>query len=307
MSKIYLKAAAPDPPRQLPRPSNKNPIRPSHHFSLHARTKVSTLELLIMEFPHHGESIYYRYQASFVRDWHGNLLYCNGPVADRISEFWHTIRVSLTKDNGVATKRRQVYQARLGEDLRGLTVYELYHASKGLVTGIILNDGVEDTTSKEDFVVFFNQLILHQVDFVIGSPKANPTPDNHHESATERIVSLFDTYLRYQGEEDKWDTCGRAYFAERVQHFTSRGTRVELCLPAFPCKSSNTDKVTGKDPDYGERLALERLHGFVEELEKIYEPGAKLWIISDGHVFSDCSMHFPPSHHVQLVYDANKK
>ena len=31
------------------------------------------------------------------------------------------------------------------------------------------------------------------------------------------------------------------------------------------------------------------LKKFVEEIEKIYDAGAKLWIISDGHVFSDCS------------------
>ncbi|KAI1765627.1 Pyoverdine/dityrosine biosynthesis protein-domain-containing protein [Hypoxylon sp. FL1150] len=242
-----------------------------------------------MEFPHHGESIYYRYQASFIRDCHGNLLYCNGPKADTITEFWHTIRTRLMKENGVATKRRHIFQTKLGEDLNGLTAYQLHHVSKGLVTGIALDGGAEDDdTTKEDFVVFFSQLILHQVDFAVGSPKAEPNPLKHDESATERIVSLFDTYLRYQGADDKWDTCGKAYFTERVQHFTSLGLRVEFCLPAFPCKSSNTDKVIGKDPDYGERLALEHLHGFVEEVEKIYEGCAKLWIISDGHVFSDC-------------------
>ncbi|KAI1771988.1 Pyoverdine/dityrosine biosynthesis protein-domain-containing protein [Hypoxylon cercidicola] len=241
-----------------------------------------------MEFPHHGESIYYRYQAAFARDRHGNLLYCNGPEADKISECWHSIRVRLVKENSIASKRRQVYQAKLGEDLQGLTVYEQYHASKGLIPGIVLGHGDENTDIKEDFVVFFNQLILHQVDFAIGSPKASQAPYKHHESAAEKIVSLFDTYLRYQGADDKWDACGKAHFTERIQHFTSRGIRVELCLPAFPCKSSNIDKVTGKDPDYGERLALERIHGFIEEVEKVYEGGAKLWIISDGHVFSDC-------------------
>ncbi|OTA94077.1 hypothetical protein M434DRAFT_44372, partial [Hypoxylon sp. CO27-5] len=104
----------------------------------------------------------------------------------------------------------------------------------------------------------------------------------------EKIVSLFDNYLRYQGEHDRWVDSGRAYFTERVRHFTSQRRKIELCLPAFPCKSSNTHKVIGKDPDRGEQLALQRLHGFVEAVEKIYEAGAKLWIISDGHVFSDC-------------------
>lgn len=253
-----------------------------------------------MEFPHHGESIYYRYQASFIRDHHVNLLYCSGPKADTITDLWHTIRTRLTTDDSITTKRRQVYRVKLDGDLNGLTLYQLHHASR-LVTGIILKDGVEDAAANEDFVEFFNQLILHQVDFAVGSPKADPNPIKHDKSATERIVSLFDTYLRYQGADDKWETCGKAYFTERVQHFTSLGMRVEFCLPAFPCKSSNTDKVTGKDPDYGERLALERLHGFVEEIEKVYEGGAKLWIISDGHVFSDCSTQFPSSL-IRIIY-----
>ena len=38
----------------------------------------------------------------------------------------------------------------------------------------------------------------------------------------------------------------------------------------------------------GEEIALERLHSFIEAVDGIYEPGGRLWIISDGHVFSDC-------------------
>ncbi|KAK3385791.1 Pyoverdine/dityrosine biosynthesis protein-domain-containing protein [Podospora didyma] len=35
-------------------------------------------------------------------------------------------------------------------------------------------------------------------------------------------------------------------------------------------------------------MALTRLRKSVEEIEKIYEPGARIRIVSDGHVFSDC-------------------
>ncbi|KAJ5107931.1 hypothetical protein N7456_004606 [Penicillium angulare] len=61
-----------------------------------------------------------------------------------------------------------------------------------------------------------------------------------------------------------------------------------MCLPAFPCKSSNLEKVAGVLPDRGEELALRRLYSVLRQIESIYEPGAKLCIISDGHVFSDC-------------------
>lgn len=63
---------------------------------------------------------------------------------------------------------------------------------------------------------------------------------------------------------------------------------VEFYLPAFPYKSPNPDKVVGGGPDMGEQLALEHFHSFAGAIERIYEPGAKIWIINDAHVFSDC-------------------
>jgi pyoverdine/dityrosine biosynthesis protein Dit1 len=52
-----------------------------------------------------------------------------------------------------------------------------------------------------------------------------------------------------------------------VYEFVRRGARVEFCLPAFPCKSSNPEKVVAVVPDRGEQLALENLHSFVEAIE----------------------------------------
>ncbi|KAI1655358.1 Pyoverdine/dityrosine biosynthesis protein-domain-containing protein [Daldinia decipiens] len=218
-----------------------------------------------MEIPQEGESIYYRFQAAFSRDSYGNLLYCTGPQEARIRQYWHIISVDLCTWNDT-----------------------LYQSSNGSFTGIILDNLVNPTDAKREFEAFFNRLLLRQANFAIAD-QADPGPsDLYTELATEKIVSLFDTYLRYQGEDDKWSVSGRVYFTERVHHFTSQGQKLEFCLPAFPCKSTNTDKVTGKDPDYGEQLAIEHLHGFVEAVEAIYSAGAKLWIISDGHVFSDC-------------------
>ncbi|KAI0105952.1 Pyoverdine/dityrosine biosynthesis protein-domain-containing protein [Daldinia grandis] len=218
-----------------------------------------------MEFLQEGESIYYRFQAAFSRDSYGNLLYCTGPQEARIRQYWHIISVDLCTWNDT-----------------------LYQTSNGSFTGIILDNLVDPTDAKREFEAFFNRLLLRQANFAI-TDQAGPGPSDLYTAlVTEKIVTLFDTYLRYQGEDDKWCVSGRAYFTERIHHFTSQGRKLEFCLPAFPCKSTNTDKVTGKDPDHGELLALERLHGFVEALEAIYSAGVKLWIISDGHVFSDC-------------------
>ncbi|KAI1464293.1 Pyoverdine/dityrosine biosynthesis protein-domain-containing protein [Daldinia caldariorum] len=219
-----------------------------------------------MDFPQEGESIYYRLQAAFSRDLYGNLLHCTGSQEARIRRNWHTISPELCTWSGT-----------------------LYQSSNASFTGIVLDNIPDPTHGKREFEAFFSRLLLRQANFAISYQSSSPDPsDLYTELVTEELVSLFDTYLRYQGEDDKWRDSGRGYFKERVYHFTSQGRRLELCLPAFPCKSSNTDKVTGKDPDRGEELALERLHGFVEAVEAIYSAGAKLWIISDGHVFSDC-------------------
>ncbi|KAI1138131.1 Pyoverdine/dityrosine biosynthesis protein-domain-containing protein [Hypoxylon sp. FL0543] len=240
-----------------------------------------------MEFPHEGESIYYRYQALYVRDGNGSLLYCTGPQTTKLQEYWDRINIGLDTSSCKPKENGEFYLIELKDELQGFELYEIRLASEEFFTGIMISRTAVSSDIK-DFETFFNGLILRQVNFAASCVDTTPTPPRNWESTTDSIVSLFDTFLRYRSTDDKWIDSGRAYFADRVRHFTSQGRQIELCLPAFPCKSSNTNKVTGKDPDRGELLALERLHGFVEAIEKIYDPGAKLWIISDGHVFSDC-------------------
>ena len=58
-------------------------------------------------------------------------------------------------------------------------------------------------------------------------------------------------------------------------------------LPAFPAKSPNPAKTLGALPDLVETLALRSLQHLCDEIAQTYEPGAKLTIASDGHVFAD--------------------
>ncbi|KAI5962374.1 DIT1 [Candida pseudojiufengensis] len=111
---------------------------------------------------------------------------------------------------------------------------------------------------------------------------------NDFSNLTTTITEIFASKLKHTVENDKWDVIGKFKFQENVEFFTQRGVPIEAVLPAFPCKSSNYEKVSGDLPDKGEELALKRLIYFAEEVEKIYPPGIIIWIISDGHVFSDC-------------------
>ncbi|MBH1936958.1 isocyanide synthase family protein [Streptomyces sp. AV19] len=81
----------------------------------------------------------------------------------------------------------------------------------------------------------------------------------------------------------------------QIRAFTDAGEPVLLTLPGFPCKSPNTAKVLGHLPDEGERLSLEFLNGLCARIAEVYEPGARLVICSDGHIFGDV-IHVPDAH-----------
>ncbi|KAK4177804.1 Pyoverdine/dityrosine biosynthesis protein-domain-containing protein [Triangularia setosa] len=223
---------------------------------------------MVMEFGNEGQSIYFRYQGTYLRDSEGNLVHCTGSQTQWVHDNWATLRSSHSKPDA------KIYQSSSPE-------------GQGHITAIMIGS-YGRIVNGDAFEKYFVDLLLTQADLTAHSPPVSGE-DADIDAVTGQIVDLFDSYLRYDGgKSDQWKVSGRNYFTQRVRHFTSRKAKLEMCLPAFPCKSSNTDKVTGPDPDRGEELALERLHGFVSEIEKIYTPGAKLWVISDGHVFSDC-------------------
>jgi pyoverdine/dityrosine biosynthesis protein Dit1 len=62
---------------------------------------------------------------------------------------------------------------------------------------------------------------------------------------------------------------------------------ITFVLPAFPAKSPNPAKVLGTLPDRAEQLSLEFLNNLCQQIEKIYPPGARIILSSDGRVFND--------------------
>lgn len=103
----------------------------------------------------------------------------------------------------------------------------------------------------------------------------------------ETITQIFETAIKNSARNDRWEE-GRDAFVEHVRFFTARNLPVSAVLPAFPCKSYNLAKVHSPKPDLGEELAIGRIIEFVDQVNKVYEPGMHFYIVSDGHVFSDC-------------------
>ncbi|KAI1859140.1 hypothetical protein JX265_010617 [Neoarthrinium moseri] len=250
-------------------------------------------------------SNFHRFYCSFTRTRNGDMLSCTGPMRTMVESHWAVISASMVSqpsqepsifpistqaksdiNQGELTVRKSCIEITAASTI-GLDVYEIQHkVNEDVYIGVIFEHKPSSGTDLDDV---FAALLLENMKPFISAPvdQIYLGNDDPRVIATA-IVDLFDERLRYISADDKWVNGGRTYFLERVYEFVRRGQRLEFCLPAFPCKSSSVDKVFGVMPDRGEQAAVEYLHSFIEEIEKIYGLGAKLWIISDGHVFSDC-------------------
>ncbi|MFC4160603.1 L-tyrosine/L-tryptophan isonitrile synthase family protein [Chitinimonas lacunae] len=73
----------------------------------------------------------------------------------------------------------------------------------------------------------------------------------------------------------------------KLEYFIARGEPIHMVLPAFPAKSPNRRKTLGVLPDKGEEIALAQIDRLCSDIKKLYAPGAKITICSDGRVFAD--------------------
>lgn len=169
-----------------------------------------------------------------------------------------------------------------------LRVREYHKPGESQIRGIITHDHHPEDEGDEGGEDSFTQwFIFHTLDQCRLENNCHPfSPQSipYHELFADYFASNLKNTVR----DDEWDEKGRLYFIKKVKYFTDRHLRIECILPAFPCKSSNQNKVYGVLPDKGEELALRRLIKCTKEVRNFYPPGMKIWIVSDGHVFSDC-------------------
>lgn len=130
----------------------------------------------------------------------------------------------------------------------------------------------------------------HAVDIKNGNHEHHNGIGNHeaHIKKSEEILAILKLYLldKLPGWHDYWAE-GAPSFITVIRSFVEKGETVEMCLPAFPWKSANkVEKVLGILPDKAEEVSLRRLNGMCEAVGQVYEPGAKLLIISDGLVYN---------------------
>lgn len=164
-----------------------------------------------------------------------------------------------------------------------MDITEKHHEGKGTV-GLVTK--LLEPTQLNLFMV--NILLTKSHNIHLPKPlKINSDFDLPQHTAG-LIVEIFEKMLKNTSTHDEWGNGGKDFLLKRVEYFTERNLKVECVLPAFPCKSSNLRKVQGWLPDKGEEMALRKICDFVTAVRKIYIPGIVVWIVSDGHVFSDC-------------------
>lgn len=121
------------------------------------------------------------------------------------------------------------------------------------------------------------------------------TPDSKSERLAREVLS---EVLRFR-RADLDDSCRsvncKACMNPHLQKVMSaiiKNQPIEFALPAFPGKSPNPEKVLGPLPDMAERYSLKFLNDLCESIKRLYAPGARIILCSDGRVFSDAvGMH----------------
>jgi hypothetical protein len=100
------------------------------------------------------------------------------------------------------------------------------------------------------------------------------------------ILKVIESYgVDYEKNGGSWK--GLESFVPIVVEQVKRQEPIRMILPAFPFKSPNSrHKVLGTLPDLGEELALFHLNGLCENIAQVYEPGANVYISSDGLVYN---------------------
>ncbi|CAL9730830.1 spore wall maturation protein Dit1p [Monosporozyma unispora] len=222
----------------------------------------------------------------------GNLLNIEEKCSCQFENYWSQFHDSFKQDavidDPIKDQNEELQIYILGGDLvekltykkvSAVKIYEYAKPGENQIRGIITN-----TDNEDEFNCWF---IFHILDQCRLSNNCEPI-FNRSVPYHELVADYFAANLKNTVHDDEWDEKGRLYFIKRVKYFTDRYLKIECILPAFPCKSSNGNKVYGTLPDKGEELALKRLIKATYEVRKFYPPGMKVWIVSDGHVFSDC-------------------
>ena len=245
------------------------------------------------------------------RNTSGELLAVEGSNSKSLPEFWPQLKdivcsaeeswTSLQLPSGKQIKTLQItadipallnirtnFPPAYQQEAINTQVSEIEHEN-GNFLGLLTSR--PKSVKADGFSIWAERFVLLETEFqpfAHISTSSTPWAAKHRETCAT-IADIFERRLKNVSKDDQWHICGKDAFLTRVYGYVDKNLPIQLALPAFPCKSPNQNKVGGIMPDLAEHIAMDVLHDFVKEVNTIYEPGATMWVINDGHVFSDCS------------------
>ena len=254
---------------------------------------------------------YHCIQGLYWRDASGELLAVEGSNSKSLPEIWTQLKDivcatdaswnQLQLPSGKAIKTLQInasipallnirsnFPPSFQQEELNTQVSEIQHAN-GLFLGILTSR--PKSVKVDGFGIWAERFVLLETEFqpfAHISTSATPWAQKHRETCAV-IAEIFERRLKNISKDDQWHVCGKEVFLNRVYGYVDKNLPIQLALPAFPCKSPNPNKAGGIMPDLAEHIAMDALHAFVQEVNSVYAPGATMWVINDGHVFSDCS------------------
>lgn len=268
--------------------------KPAAIIETHSTSKPPDPEYEKKVLHNQGEDVstFSRILAIYTRDADTKEIYCiNEKMGCDFENNWSYIKNVISSQNCFTRQDNNldeylipacdsnIFEKSLTQQLK---ITEHHKKGETQIRGCIIK--VEISSPFNDWFIYhvLDQARLHLHEKPIKKQKLSSP--KYHEIFADFFANNFKNTIK----GDEWEKCGRKYFIDKVKYFTDRYIKIECILPAFPCKSSNINKVGGVDPDKGEELALRRLIQITEQARQLYPPGLKIWIVSDGHVFSDC-------------------
>jgi hypothetical protein len=120
----------------------------------------------------------------------------------------------------------------------------------------------------------------------LKDPIVSPDSDTEDQRTAMEVLNIIESYgVDFEKSGVSWK--GFDSFVPIVLAQIEKQEPIRMILPAFPFKSPNArDKVLGNMPDFGEELALSHLNGLCQNIADVYEPGAHVYISSDGLVYN---------------------
>jgi hypothetical protein len=254
---------------------------------------------------------YHCINALYWRNAEGELLAIEGSNSKPFPEAWTQLKDIVCSKNGVWSslelpsgkkirtlqitavipalqKIRSNFPPTFEEQELNTQVSEIEH-NHGLSLGLVVSR--PKSVKPDGFSIWAERFILLQTEFqpFASIGKSNAPWEKQQRDVCNAIAEIFERRLKNVSKDDQWSKGGREIFLNRVFGYVDKNLPIQCALPAFPCKSPNPKKVGGIMPDLAEHIAIDVLHDFIKEVNSVYEPGATMWIINDGHVFSDCS------------------